>query len=150
MLSALPPTTTTVMPGWDNLGLRNLKPQAGTWNTKTEKDGSITLKITNLYAGSGPANFSTQMEYRVLADGTVSVSSKIVPWRNGVAVPKIGYRFYMPEGYENFDWYGRGPWDNYRDRKESCFRDSITAPSASNGRDLQSRRKQATRKMCAT
>lgn len=106
---------------WDNLGLRNLKPQAGTWNTKTEKDGSITLKITNLYAGSGPANFSTQMEYRVLADGTVSVSSKIVPWRNGVAVPKIGYRFYMPEGYENFDWYGRGPWDNYRDRKESCF-----------------------------
>lgn len=29
--------------------------------------------------------------------------------------------FEMPEKYEQYAWYGRGPWDNYRDRKESCF-----------------------------
>lgn len=106
---------------WDNLGLRNLKPQPGTWKAKKEKDGSISLWITNRYCGNGTATFTTQMGYRVLADGAISISSKIEPWRNGIAVPKIGYRFYMPEDYENFDWYGRGPWDNYRDRKESCF-----------------------------
>ena len=106
---------------WDNLGLRNLKAEAGTWKVNVEKDGSVTLGITTVYRGTGMVEFSTEMEYRVLNDGVVSVSSSIVPWRNGTVVPKMGYRFSMPEGYENYTWYGRGPWDNYRDRKESCF-----------------------------
>lgn len=106
---------------WDNLGLRNLKTEAGKWETATEKDGSVTLGIINKYVGNSGVSFSTRMEYRVLADGVISVSSVIEPWRSGVVVPRLGYRFYMPEGYENFDWYGRGPWDNYRDRKECAF-----------------------------
>ena len=109
------------MTTWDNLGLRNLKPQPGKWSMKKEKDGSVTLWITNRYSSNSTASFTTQMGYRVLSDGAISISSKIEPWRNGIVVPKTGYRFFMPEGYENFDWYGRGPWDNYRDRKESCF-----------------------------
>lgn len=106
---------------WDNLNLRNLKAEAGTWKVNSEKDGSVTLSTTTTYKSGSPAQFTAQMEYRVLTDGVVSVTSNIIPWRNGVILPKIGYRFSMPQGYENYTWYGRGPWDNYRDRKESCF-----------------------------
>lgn len=109
------------MGSWDNMGLRNMKADAGTWKVNVEKDGSVTLGITTVYKGKGSVEFTTEMEYRVLNDGVVSVASCINPWRNGTVIPKIGYRFSMPKGYENYTWYGRGPWDNYRDRKESCF-----------------------------
>lgn len=105
---------------WDRLGLRNLEVAAGEWGSVANADGSVTLTVKNEYK-AGATSFATQMEYQVLPDGVVAVSSLIVPWQNGVIVPKMGYTFTMPKGYENYAWYGRGPGDNYRDRKEWCF-----------------------------
>jgi len=36
-------------------------------------------------------------------------------------MPRFGMIFSLPERYENFSWYGRGPWENYIDRKHSAF-----------------------------
>ena len=35
-------------------------------------------------------------------------------------LPRLGIRIELPREYEQLTWYGRGPWDNYPDRKESC------------------------------
>ena len=35
-------------------------------------------------------------------------------------LPRLGIRIEMPREYEQLTWYGRGPWDNYPDRKVSC------------------------------
>ena len=35
-------------------------------------------------------------------------------------IPRIGIRLELPREYEQLTWYGRGPWDNYPDRKVSC------------------------------
>ncbi len=35
-------------------------------------------------------------------------------------IPRIGIRLELPRDYEQLTWYGRGPWDNYPDRKVSC------------------------------
>ena len=35
-------------------------------------------------------------------------------------LPRIGIVFELPRDYEELTWYGRGPWDNYPDRKTSC------------------------------
>ena len=35
-------------------------------------------------------------------------------------LPRIGIVIELPREYELLTWYGRGPWDNYPDRKESC------------------------------
>ena len=36
-------------------------------------------------------------------------------------IPCIGFTLEMVEGYDNMTWLGRGPWDNYPDRKESAL-----------------------------
>ena len=35
-------------------------------------------------------------------------------------LPRLGILIELPRDYEQLFWYGRGPWDNYPDRKESC------------------------------
>jgi beta-galactosidase len=35
-------------------------------------------------------------------------------------LPRLGILIELPRDYEQLSWYGRGPWDNYPDRKESC------------------------------
>ncbi|MBQ9678447.1 MAG: hypothetical protein IJV44_09965 [Prevotella sp.] len=35
-------------------------------------------------------------------------------------LPRLGIVIELPRDYEQLSWYGRGPWDNYPDRKESC------------------------------
>jgi beta-galactosidase len=33
----------------------------------------------------------------------------------------MGFRLEMPKEMEHLAWFGRGPWDSYRDRKEACL-----------------------------
>ena len=35
-------------------------------------------------------------------------------------LPRLGILIELPRDYEQLTWYGRGPWDNYPDRKTSC------------------------------
>ena len=35
-------------------------------------------------------------------------------------IPRLGILIELPRDYEQLSWYGRGPWDNYPDRKQSC------------------------------
>ena len=35
-------------------------------------------------------------------------------------IPRLGIVMELPRDYEQLTWYGRGPWDNYPDRKVSC------------------------------
>jgi len=106
---------------WDNAGLRTLTVTAGTWKTSENPNGSVTLTITNTCKGKNGTSFEVQMSYNVFSDGTISVSSLIDPASPEAVLPRIGFTFEVDSIYHNFAWYGRGPWENYRDRKESCF-----------------------------
>ena len=61
------------------------------------------------------------MNFVVCANGVMMVNSFIKPSATGAILPKIGFRLEMPKEMEQLTWFGRGPWDSYRDRKEACF-----------------------------
>ncbi|MDE6511976.1 MAG: DUF4981 domain-containing protein, partial [Muribaculaceae bacterium] len=107
---------------WESLGLRSMKATPGKWTTTVNDNGSVTLTVNNTYTGTGssPMSFKTQMSYTVMPDGVIAVSSIITPSRKNVIIPRLGFSFEMPKDFEQYTWYGRGPWENYRDRKESC------------------------------
>lgn len=107
---------------WDKMGLRNLRVKAGTWTVKeSDTKNAVDLSVTNVYTATQPYTFTTQTAFKIMDDGTIFVSSVIDPAVKNVVLPKVGYVLEMPEGFENFTWFGRGPWDSYLDRKESCF-----------------------------
>ena len=54
-------------------------------------------------------------------DGTVDLEQTYLPQGELPELPRLGSAFVLGEEYENLSWYGRGPWENYPDRKTSCL-----------------------------
>ena len=106
---------------WDNMQLRSLSLQPGTWTVnQNTTDNTVTLDISNTYTGAAGTVFNTQMQFIVMADGAILVSSIIDPAQKNVVLPKMGFRLDMPKDFEQMAWLGRGPFDSYADRKESA------------------------------
>lgn len=108
--------------GWDAAGYRKLTVVPGTWSLK-EEGNVVSLSIENLYVAKGSYRFTSRLDFKVLKDGSIFVNASIDPAMKGVILPRLGYRLSMPGDYERLTWFGRGPWDSYVDRKESCFED---------------------------
>ena len=105
---------------WDNTGIRVLSVSAGTWEVK-ELDDTVELSIDNVYTANSQNKFNTRVTFNILKDGSVFVSSVIDPTMKQTVLPRMGFRLSMPKGFESMTWFGRGPWDSYPDRKESCL-----------------------------
>ena len=63
------------------------------------------------------------LTYDLKADGRIMVTMDYKP-RAGVelpVLPKFGMRMRLPKDFTKIRYYGRGPWENYPDRKRSAF-----------------------------
>ena len=66
--------------------------------------------------------FRAVLRWRVNGDGKVSCRSEIRPVGFNRELPRIGWRFVLPLDFAQVEWFGRGPFENYRDRKSGAFR----------------------------
>ena len=66
--------------------------------------------------------FRAVLRWRVGADGRLSCRSEIRPVGSRRELPRIGWRFVLPLDFAQVEWFGRGPFENYRDRKSGAFR----------------------------
>lgn len=62
------------------------------------------------------------ISYKVYSDGTVIVNSAFYLDKSGLPViPRVGFRTRLPREFDNFTYFGRGPHENYIDRKTSAL-----------------------------
>ena len=60
--------------------------------------------------------------YTIIQDGRIKVDMDYRPTATDIPLlPKFGMRLRLPADYTNIEYYGRGPWENYPDRKRSAF-----------------------------
>lgn len=88
-------------------------------NLSKEGNAVVITSVRNMQ----DVNCSLKSVYTVYADGTLGVTETLMPHADA-AVPEMmrfGTSIAMPKKYDNFRWYGRGPWENYSDRKHSSF-----------------------------
>jgi beta-galactosidase len=60
--------------------------------------------------------------YLIRNDGSVKVSASID--MKGIEHPELsrfGMKLQIPAGFDNVEYYGRGPWENYNDRNRSAL-----------------------------
>ena len=63
-----------------------------------------------------------KVTYTVINDRTIRVDMDYQPMANDRPVmPKFGMRMRLPKEFTQIKYYGRGPWENYPDRKRSAF-----------------------------
>jgi beta-galactosidase len=67
-----------------------------------------------------PAHFDCDYLYTILGNGEVQLDVHVLPGAGLPFLPRIGLQMHLPEDYEQFAWYGRGPHETYVDRKEGA------------------------------
>ena len=62
------------------------------------------------------------IDYVVIGNGEIIVNYKFVPGPNCPdELPRIGMTMNIPKEYDSIYWFGRGPHENYWDRKSSAY-----------------------------
>jgi len=70
---------------------------------------------------SVPAVFT--VAYAISGTGEIRIENSFKP-AAGVKlpeVPRLGLKMILPAGFERIEWFGRGPQENYQDRKTGAF-----------------------------
>lgn len=87
-----------------------------------ESNGTISC----VYAYSKPF-VEWKVTYKVFDNGAVKVDNDIVTGNADFPfIPRVGLRMQLPVEFSQLTYYGRGPWENYSDRKTSCFIDKYS------------------------
>jgi beta-galactosidase len=87
------------------------------FRTEASDDGLKIISETTL-----PVGAALTITYTIIQDGRIKVDMDYRPTATDIPLlPKFGMRMRLPADYTNIEYYGRGPWENYPDRKRSAF-----------------------------
>lgn len=78
-------------------------------------------ELTDRKFGNNDFKFVTNQIWTVYPDGSIELQASITSNRPSMVLPRLGYVMKVPQQYANFTYYGRGPIDNYADRKSGQF-----------------------------
>lgn len=132
------------MNAWFQMGLRHLVAKPVSFTVDTSDAGVVRVSAVTDYAGKqaekveaygsnkpkiSPAgelpadatNFRVVNAWTVHADGSVVAQSAISAKGRNIVLPKVGFTMELPASYSKAEYYGRGPDENYPDRKTGSF-----------------------------
>ncbi|HID22293.1 MAG TPA: DUF4981 domain-containing protein, partial [Planctomycetaceae bacterium] len=82
-------------------------------------DREVKIKVNYLLPETASEH---HIVYTILGSGDVVIENRIVPGEKKLPeLPRFGMRMRLPAGFEQVQWYGRGPHENYWDRQTSAF-----------------------------
>ncbi|WP_140986012.1 glycoside hydrolase family 2 TIM barrel-domain containing protein [Asticcacaulis tiandongensis] len=96
------------------------------WKTHTEnrqlRDLSVTGDQVTVHYSFGAGDAHWKNTYRLLEDGALHVTASFIPLKDDLPDPlRLGLRFDNDPSLTQAEWYGRGPWESYSDRKSSAL-----------------------------
>ena len=87
------------------------------FRTEACDDGLKIISETTL-----PVGADLTITYTILNDGRIKVDMDYRPTATEIPLlPKFGMRMRLPADFTQIRYYGRGPWENYPDRKRSAL-----------------------------
>ena len=104
---------------WYSAGLNNLQTIVDLFNLQMVDENIITIEVKNIVLlGTRRGAFFNHYKYRIDGSGELTIDHSVIP--NGVMpswLPRIGMEWILDKSLSNVQWYGKGPQENYPDRK---------------------------------
>lgn len=87
-----------------------------------EVGSSVEVRVeTSAQAPGKNSTIPSQFTYRIHGSGAVQVEHQVDIPRHLPFLPRVGMELVLPAGWETLTWFGRGPHENYADRKHSAL-----------------------------
>jgi beta-galactosidase len=133
------------MNNWFGLGLRHLVARAAAFTVEETEGNTVRIAVIADYSGARAervADYATNKPkisptgeglpsdapvFRVVStwtvhpDGSVALQSAITATGRDIPLAKVGFTMELPAAYSKAEYYGRGPEENYPDRKSGSF-----------------------------
>ena len=89
-------------------------------NADIVKQGNLVSVKFDMNLPTIGANYT--LNYQLNGMGKLQVEASYTPLNDTIPlIPKFGMRVRIPENFSTIDWYGRGPFENYPDRKTASL-----------------------------
>lgn len=83
---------------------------------------AVQIAITQRWLAPGAKRHVRHRQaYRMTGDGALAAEFGFEIDRQLPELPRVGVSMVLPAAMEQLEWYGRGPWENYSDRKRSAM-----------------------------
>jgi beta-galactosidase len=109
----------------DNQSAAHFAERTAIWKDAADKRIIKSIRVEGrqvIAKMSLPVGADLTLTYDLKADGRIMVDMDYQSTATDiVTMPKFGMRMRLPTDYTHIKYYGRGPWENYPDRKRSAF-----------------------------
>jgi beta-galactosidase len=115
----------------DNDYGNNMQGRCKLWKTAADHLGLISRSARQVSPGIVEVDAAYNLpeakatwvsKYRIFGDGRIEVRNLLTTAAKSLPeIPRIGMRMRISKVYDNMEYFGRGPWENYIDRKTSAL-----------------------------
>ena len=104
---------------WRQAGLDHVERRVDSFEVNQPKPNEVRVTVVATSTATDGA-FVHRVIWTVRGDGSLDMDNEFKPSGKLPPLPRIGVVMRVAGAFENLRWYGRGPWENYSDRKRSA------------------------------
>ena len=116
-------------PATDNDRASGMPNRQGVWKEASEnqvlksisviqQDAAATVKTIHQL---GQTDAFVTQEYTLSGNGLLSLNYQLRPEPGMPEIPRVGWQLQIPNTYDQLQYFGRGPWETYADKKTGAF-----------------------------
>jgi beta-galactosidase len=103
---------------WRAAGLNRLERRLVSFEVIPHTAKRITIHVRSRVSAPDVADgIDSEVTYHVYGNGEIAIRNTVSIDERLPYVPRVGVEMLLPAGMETLTWYGRGPHENYADRK---------------------------------
>jgi beta-galactosidase len=102
---------------WEKYGLKKLAWSVTKSSFKQKDDNNIEIHAELEGKGRNGFVVTHKVNYEIAGDGKIKVSNDVSFNNTTIPLARVGVRFMLNKDYDQFNYFGRGPMENYSDRK---------------------------------
>ena len=104
---------------WREAGLTSLVRRVESFEVSGTKSDEVKIKTVSTSRAAG-GGYKLKTIWTIHGDGAVEMENQLAPFGTLPLLPRVGVVMQLAKDFENVRWFGRGPWENYPDRKDSA------------------------------
>ncbi|MBN1769057.1 MAG: DUF4981 domain-containing protein [Prolixibacteraceae bacterium] len=106
-------------PKWRDAALYDMRPLVK--NITVNKQGDALVIVVDVESKASKGYTVRQhTTWKIYGNGFIDITTDFDPDKLDYPLAKLGFMLQMPEGFEDVEYYGAGPHENYRDRLHSA------------------------------
>jgi beta-galactosidase len=103
---------------WRQAGLEHIERRVDLFTITRDKTGvRISTAATSSVTNGG---YRLRTDWLITGDGAIAMDNHLEPFGKLPILPRIGLVMQIDPAFDRFRWYGRGPFENYSDRKQAA------------------------------